>query len=141
MQAARGFQAQQPAANDDGLYAGAGQSEQMLRVIERAENEHALLVDPIDRRTEGRGAGGNEQLVESSGAALRGMDGFVGQIDLVDAQSEARLDVVGAVPIDVVENDIVHFFFPGEDGRKQDAVVVDVGLVAEDGDLEIVIVL
>ena len=45
LQSARGFEAEQAAADHHGLDAGAGALEQLARVVERAEDEDAVLVD------------------------------------------------------------------------------------------------
>ena len=45
------------------------------------------------------------------------------------------------IPVDVVQHDVVGGLLAGQHRREQDAVVVDVRLVAEDRDLEIVPVL
>ena len=58
-------------------------------------------------------------------------------VDPFHPDSQPRADPVLPVPIDIVQNDVVGRFLPGQDARQQNAVVVGVSLVAENGYLEI----
>ena len=63
LQAARGFESQQSAADDDGLRARLGRSRMRARVVEIAEREDVLLVEIADRREEGAAARSQQQPV------------------------------------------------------------------------------
>ena len=66
------------------------------------------------------------------------MDEASGAVDVADGLAGDQLDGVGVVPGGVVDDDVVEGFFAGEDRAEHDAVVVGVGLGAEDGDAEFV---
>ena len=130
LQSARGFEAEKAAADDDGLDAGLRPVEQRARVVERAEREDAVLVDAFNRRHQRRASGGQEQRVEGGRGAVLRHDDFELGVDVDDAGADAEVDLVAPVPLQRVERDVVRVFFAGEHRRQQDAVVVDVGLLA-----------
>src|SRR6185503_14019387 len=55
--------------------------------------------------------------------------------------TDAELDLVAAIPLLGVDDDLVSLFLAGEDRGEHHAVVVDVRLVTEDGDAELRVVL
>ena len=59
------------------------------------------------------------------------------RVDVNDPNADAQVDVVALIPLDGIQDDVVRGLLAGENGRQHDAVVVDVRLVAEDGDLEL----
>ena len=59
------------------------------------------------------------------------------RIDSDDAHTKPKINVVALIPVETVENDILIRFFTCQHRRQQDAVVVDVSLVAEDRDVEL----
>ena len=67
--------------------------------------------------------------------------GFRTRIDVDDANTDAELDLVAAIPFLGVDDDLVSLFLAGEDRGEHHAVVVDVRLVTEDGDAELRVVL
>ena len=70
LEASRRFETEQPAADHDGPGAGSGAAEQGARVVERAEREHPVLVEPFDGRHPGGAAGREEQGVEGGHGAV-----------------------------------------------------------------------
>ena len=141
LQTPRGFEAKQAAADDHGFDAGMRALEQLARVVERPEREHVLLVEAFDRRPERRTAGREKQRVVRHDAAVISSDGLQFRVDVGDADAEAQLDVVAQIPFERIQRDLVGRAFAGEDRRQQDPVVVDVRLVAEDRDVEALVVL
>ncbi len=107
-------------------------SMQRARVVEGAEREHAVLVEPLDRRHEGAAAGGEQQHVVGRDAAVVAGDGLGRRVHVDDADADAQVDVVLRVPLATVDDDVVGGLLAGEHRRQHDAVVVDVRLVAED---------
>ena len=136
LEAARRLETEQPAADHDGLGAGPGAAEQRARVVERAEREHAVLVEPFDGRHPGGAAGREEQGVEGGHGAVLRRHGLRDRVDVRDAAADAQLDVVALVPFDRVERDVIRRLLAGQHRREQDPVVVDVCLVAEDRHVE-----
>ena len=65
------------------------------------------------------------------------VDGLLPRIDVGDPHADPQLDAVLAVPLERVQRDLVGRLLAGQHRRQQDAVVVDVGLVAEDRDVEL----
>src|SRR6185312_9735054 len=62
-------------------------------------------------------------------------------IHTVDANPEAQVDVVPAIPVDAIEHDFFSVCLSCQHGRKQYPVVIDVRLLAEHSDIELVAVL
>jgi hypothetical protein len=137
LQAARGLEAQQPAADDDGFDAGPRSAEELARIVERTEDEDAVGVEAADRREPRGAAGGQQQRVVRRHAAVVAGHRLCLGIDIDDAYAEAERDVVLAIPVERVDDDVVGRPLAREHRRQHDAVVVDVRLVAEDGDREL----
>src|SRR5579862_8017618 len=78
----------------------------------------------------------SRSLKKRSHAAIVTGYGFGMRIDADDADSEAEIDAMLLVPIEAVEDDIVARFFSRQNRREQNAVVVNVCLVAEDRDFK-----
>ena len=135
LQPARGLEAEQAAADDDRLDAGPRALDQRARVVERAEREDAVLVEPVDRRHPRRAAGGEQQRVVRRHAAVVAGHRLAFGID-VDDPRRRRADRCRAVRYHSsgLMRDVVGGLLAGEHRRQHDAVVVDVRLVAEDRD-------
>ena len=136
LKAARGFEAQQSAADDDGADALSGGVHEAACVVEIAEGEDVFLVDAVDRRNPGGAPGGEQELVVVGDAAVVALDGAALRVDVDDSHAEAEGDVILLVPGQRVDHDVVGRAFAGQHAGEQDAVVVGVRLVAEDGDAE-----
>ena len=141
LQTARGFETEQSSANHHGFGLGPRSPHQLARIVERAEREDAVLVEAFDRRQPRRAAGGDQQRVVRRHAAIVAGDGLGARIDVDDANADAEIDLVPAIPLLGVNDDLVGGLLAGEDRRQHHAVVVDVRLVAEDGDAELRLVL
>ena len=137
LQAARGFEAEQSAADDDGPHALSGAREPAARVVEIAEGEDVFLVDALDRRDPRVDAGGEQQLVVVRDAAVVAVDGAALGVDVDDPHAQAQGDVVLLIPVQRIDRDVVGGALAREHAREQDAVVVGVRLVAEDRDAEL----
>ena len=138
LQAARRFQPQQPAADHHGLQALARLGQQRLGIVQRAENVNVLLVDAWNRRNERAAPGGEDQLVVRRRAALvRPMTVRASRSIFAIFTPSRAPNVVRPVPLHIVENDFVGRLLAGQHQRQQDAVVIDMRLIAEDGDFEI----
>jgi len=87
---------------------------------------------------EGVGAGGQQQAVVGLHRAVLGDDLALDPVDFADLLVEVQLDAVVGVPVEVVEDDLGHRHLAGQDRGEQDAVVVGMGLGAEDGDVVVV---
>ena len=58
-------------------------------------------------------------------------------IDAGNANAETQSDVVGDVPVERIQRNVIQRFLSRQNRRKLDAVVVGVGLIAEHGDIEL----
>ncbi len=137
LQPARRLEAQQATANHDRPGRRPRAANQLARVVERAEREDAVLVEPLDLREPGGAAGGEQQRVVGRDAAVIAGDRLEHGVDVDHADAETKRDAVALVPLERIEDDVVGAALAGEHRRQHDAVVVDVRLVAEDGDLEL----
>ena len=70
LETARGLESEQAAADHDRFGVGPERAHQLARVVERAEREHAVLVEPLDRRHPRRAAGREQQRVVRRHAAI-----------------------------------------------------------------------
>ena len=130
------LEAEKAAANDDRACLRSGALQQRSRVVERAEREHPVLVEPRDRREPGRAAHRQQQRVIRRDASVVAGDRLGPRIDIDNPHADAEVDAVLPIPFEPVDHDVVSVFFAGEHRREQHAVVVDVGLFAEDRDIE-----
>jgi ABC-type molybdate transport system ATPase subunit len=130
------LEAEQPAADHHRLRTWSSTSKQRARVVERAERVHALRIEPCDRRHPRRAPGGEQQRVERRHAAVVCRDGLVLGVGVGHPDSDAQTDAMALVPLQGIERDVVGRLLAGQHRREQNAVVVDVRLVAEDGDLK-----
>ena len=92
LKAARGLEAEQPAADHHGPRLRARPPHQLARVVERAEHEHAVLVEPFDRRHPRAAAGRQQQRVVGRDAAVVAGDRLGGSVDVDDAHPDAEID-------------------------------------------------
>jgi hypothetical protein len=76
LQPARGLEAEQAAADHDRLGALARALDERPRVVEGAEREDAVLVEPLDRRHEGAAPGRQQEHVVGRDAAVVAGDGL-----------------------------------------------------------------
>ena len=137
LQAARGLEAEQAAADHHRLHAGSGALQQLAACRRASGRRRRSLVESRDRRLERRAAGREQQRVVRGHAPIVARDGFQLGIDVDDADAEAKPDVVVLIPLERVQRDLVRRPLAGEHRRQQDAVVVDVRLVTEHRDREL----
>ena len=135
LQAVGRFQAQQAAADDHGVLVGLGGVHHRLGIGDVAVTDYPVELVAGNRQDEGVGAGRDEQAVVFGFAAVFGDDAALGAIDLYHLAVEHQPDVVLGIPVEVVEYDLLEGLLTREDRRKQDAVVVGMGLGTEHGDV------
>ena len=118
------------------LRAGPDALEQRARVVERAEAKTPSLSRPSI-------GGIHAELPVASSSVSYGVTlpsspvtVFSAAIDVDDADADAQIDVVAAIPLERVDDDVVGGLLAGEHRRQHHAVVVDVRLVAEHRDVE-----
>ena len=90
LEAARGLQAEQAAADHHRFHARSGALQQVARVVERAEREDVLLVESRDRRFEGRASRRQQQRVVRRDAAVVSRDGLGVRVDVDHADAEPQ---------------------------------------------------
>ena len=136
LEAARRLEAEQPAADHGRLRAAAGRASS-ARVSSSVRNARR-------RRDRARRSAASTRSCRWRAAARRRRDAAVGRrdrllhrIDVGDPRPDAQLDAVLAIPVERVQRDLVGRLLAGQHRRQQDAVVVDVGFVAEDRDVEL----
>ena len=132
LEAVGGFEAEQAAADNDGVLVLLGRVYHRIGIGDVAVTDDAFQVVAGDRQHEGVGAGGQQQAVVRFDRAVFGDDLALDAVDLRNLLAEVQVDLVLAVPVVVVEDDVLHLHLAGQHRRKQDAVVVGVRLGAED---------
>jgi len=136
LQAASRLQTEESSADHCGANTLTRQLDQLTGIIERAEHEHAGLVGSLDWRNQSARPGGEHQPVITDLVASGYPDHTLLGVDLFHANAQASPDSMFLVPLDIVQNDIVEFFFSSEHARQQNPVVVDMGLLTNNGDLK-----
>jgi hypothetical protein len=134
-QPAPGFRRQPPADHYRARPFGGG-IDNSPGVIERAEKEHAVFVQTVHGRNNGARSGCQNQFVVIRPIPVAATNRAAQSIDLLDANSQARPDPVLLIPLDVIQRDAVEIALAGEHTGQQRAVVVGVGFVAKNGDVE-----
>ena len=138
-EAVGGLQAQQAAADDDGVLVGGGRVDHGLGVGDVAVRQHALQVLAGDGQDEGVGAGGEDQAIVCGGdhraVFAGGADHAAHAVHVGHGEAGVQRDVVVGVPRPVVEDDLVDGLLARQHGGQQNAVVVGVGLGTEHRDV------
>jgi hypothetical protein len=129
------LQAQQPAADDDGVAQRLGGADHGVHVVDVAEAEDAGQLAARHRDNERIGTGGQQQPVVAGGGAIPGDDFPCPPVDFSDFAILVQRDAVGRVPRLVVQQNVGKGLFARQHGREQDTVVVPVRLGAEHGDV------
>ena len=134
-QAVGGFEAEQTAADHDGVLVAGRGLDHALDVLNVAKADDAREVLARQRQHDRVRTGGDQQAIVRHPRAFSG-DDFAGTpIDHLDHFALAQRDAVVLVPLLGVEHDVVDGLLAGEHGRQQNPVVVAVGLGTEDGDV------
>ena len=134
-QAVGRFQAQQAAADDDGVLVLGGRLDHRVGVGDVAVADHTVQVLAGHRQDEGVGAGGDQQPVVVGFGAVGRDHLALDAIDLRDRLAQVQRDAVLLVPGERVQDDLVQRLLAGEHRAEQDAVVVRMRLGAEHGDV------
>ncbi len=134
-QAVGGLQAQQAAADHDGVPVAFGGREHGFNIVDVAKADHARQVMPRHGQDEGVGAGGDEQPVVVRGRAVVGDDAPPDTVNVGNRLAGLQPDAALGIPRPVVEHDFRQRLLAGQHRRQQDAVVVAVRLGAEHGDV------
>jgi len=138
----RGLEAEQAPADDGRLLDRGRRLHDGVAVVQRPEAEDAraeLAVrreHALDGGDEGAAAGRDDQLVVRLDDAARSVNDLARPVDPERADAGVEADPVLVVPCEAVEEDLARILIAADDGGEQDAVVVAVRLVAEDGDVE-----
>ena len=138
LEPARGLEPEQAAADHDRLRAARRPAPSSARVSSSVRNAKT------PSRSSPAIGGIHAELPVASSSVSYGVtlpscagDGLLRRIDVGHPHADAQPDAVLPVPVERVERDLVGRLLAGEHRRQQDAVVVDVGLVAEDRDVEL----
>ncbi len=134
-QAVGRLQAEQAAADHDGVATRAGGRQHPVHVLDVAEPDHAGQIAARHGDDDGRGAGRQDQAVVARRAAVGRVHHPPRPVDLHRLAAFVQGDAVVRVPALVVEHDLLQRLLAGEHRREQDAVVVAAGLGAEYGDV------
>ncbi len=130
------FETKKTGADDDGAALAAGDLQHLRHIIEIAIGENAWQLVPGNRNDEGRGAGGDHQLVVRGGDAVFAGDGLALTVDMADLRALVQGHAMGCIPVVIVNDDVFIGLFTGENWREHDAVVIDARLGVEDRDVE-----
>ncbi len=126
------LQAQQAAADDDGVLVRGGGVDHGLCVGNVAVGQHALEVFAGHGQDEGVGARGHDEAVVFGGDGLARCTGGVHDaahtVHVGHGETRVQRDVVVGIPLPVVQDDLVDGLLAGQHGRQQNAVVVGVRL-------------
>jgi len=104
--------------------------------IQSAEDEHAVFVQAFRGRNHGARSSGQNQFVVAGPIPVARPHRAAQAVDLLDADSQARPDSVLLIPFDIVQDDAVEVALAGQHASEQCAVVVGVGFIAKNGDVE-----
>src|SRR5262249_41492290 len=110
--------------------------EQRSRVIQRTKNIHALFLRSVHRGDQRCASRSEQELVKLSYASVVSQNRLADRMDIDNAHTQTQANVIVLIPIKPVQDDFVRRFLSGQNRRKQNAVVVDVGFIAENGDFE-----
>ena len=135
LEAGGGLEAEQAAADDDGLGARLRREQHGVDVVEVAVGEHARQILAGHRNDERHRAGGDDQLVVGLRHAVVGGDGLGLAVDGDDLVALVERDAVLDVPAVAVDDDFLERLLARQNRRQHDAVVVHARFGVEDGDL------
>jgi hypothetical protein len=134
-QPAPGFR-RQPIANHDGSGPFIGCVDNSPGVIQRAEDKHAVFVQAVHGGNNGARSGCQNQFVVARPIPIAAAHSAAQSIDLLDPNSQSRPDPVLLIPLDVIQRDAADVALAGEQTGQQRAVIVGVGFIAKNGNVE-----
>ena len=125
------FKPEQAATDNHGVVAGLSGIHHSLGVGNVAVADHTVQSVAGYREDKGAGAGGQQQAVVLGAASIGGDDAACSAIDAHYRVAQMQGDPVTAVPVQIVEHDVVKDLFAGQYRRQHDAVVVGMRFCAE----------
>ena len=135
LQAVGGFETEQAAADDHGVIILRRCGDHAFSVGNVAVSQHARQFHAGDRQQYRVGSGRQQQAVVFGDRAVFGAHYAFDTVDLGDLLAQVQRDVVGVIPVEIVEHDLFQRLFTGEHRRQQDAVVVRMRFSTEHGDV------
>ena len=135
LEAVRGLEAQQAAANDDCMPVLLRRGDHRVGVGDVAISDHARQFATWNRQDH-RGRSRREQrpVVRSNGA-VGGDDFAADAVDLRDFAAEMERDAVRRIPLAIVQHDLRQRLLARQHRREQDPVVIGMRLGAENRDV------
>jgi len=134
-QAIGGFQSEQTAADDDRVPVLAGGGNHLIGVMQIAIADHARQVGARHGQDERHGSGGQQQAIIGRFKAVGGDDFALDPVNMDDLFAGVQGNAMLAIPVVIVEDDVLDLHFPGQYRREQDAVVIGMGLRAKHRDV------
>ena len=135
LQAIGGFQAEESAADDHRVAVGGCRLDHFVGVLDIPVRNDAGQVFARDRKDEGNGPCRKQESVIGLDNAAGGLHGARLAVDAGDGLAQVQPDIVGGIPVQIVEDDLLQRLFARQDRRQQDAVVVGMRLGAEHRDV------
>jgi hypothetical protein len=134
-QTIRGLEAEQPAADHDRVLILAGRGQHALDIGEIAEADDPRQILARHRQQKRIRTGSQQQAIIACLGAIFGHDLAVTSIDTDDLLALVQGDAMIGIPGIVIQDDVGEFFLAAQHRRQQDAIVVDLRLGAEHGDI------
>src|SRR5690606_29615684 len=129
------LQAEKSAADDRGMLVARGGRKHLVNVANVPEGHNAFKVVARNGKDERVRARRQQQAVIRDLGAIVRLDHFPAAMNLGHGGIQMQPDTVLAVPVQVVQDDVLDGLFTRQYRRQQDAVVIGVRLGAEHGDL------
>jgi hypothetical protein len=133
LEAVRGFEAQQPATDDDGMLVLLRRGDHRVGVGDVAIRDDTRQIFSRNRQDHRARSGREQEAIVQRDSAVGGDDFAARAVDLYHFLAEMQGDVVGRVPVAVVQHDLRQRLLAGEHRREEDPVVVRMRLGAKDG--------
>src|SRR5579883_662382 len=138
LKAARRFEAEQAATNDRNSEPRPCFLHENPRIVQGSKHVHVSFVHTWNRGNERAASRRKNQLVVAGYSTTVAEDCVSFTIDAGNPHAQTSADPMASVPVAIVDNNFVRGFLSRKHGRQQDAIVIDVGLIAKNGDFEVV---
>ena len=135
LQTNRGLKAKKPATDHDRGATFGGSTQHGIDIIDIAESDNAIQFVAGDRNNDRIGTGGQQQPVIFGFRSAFGNNNLTVAVNRNDGITGIKVNVVFAVPFRRVDDDFIETLFTRQQRRQHDAVVVNPGLCAENGDV------
>ena len=136
LQATRCFEPEQTSSDHHRPLAWRRAIEQRARVVQIAKDKQAFFFQSIHRRNQRSASRCDQQFVERRFAVVIAGHHLALGIHVRDSNAKTQHNPMFRIPLEAIQLDFIRCFLASQHRGQQDAVVIEVGFIPEDGDFK-----